>query len=30
MADQVMPLATYYRQPVGGRYCSVVEGRWAA
>jgi hypothetical protein len=29
MADEVMPLAVWYRQPKGGFYCVVVEG-WAA
>jgi hypothetical protein len=29
MADEVMPLSTWYRQPKGCFYCTVVEG-WAA
>jgi hypothetical protein len=29
MADEVMPMAVWYRQPKGAFYCVVVEG-WAA
>jgi hypothetical protein len=29
MADEVMPLAVWYRQPKGAFYCTVTEG-WAA
>jgi hypothetical protein len=29
MADELMPMAVWYRQPKGGFYCIVVEG-WAA
>jgi hypothetical protein len=30
MADELAPLAVWYRQPKGCFYCRVVEGRWAA
>ena len=29
MADELMPMAVWHRQPKGGFYCAVVEG-WAA
>jgi hypothetical protein len=29
MADELMPMATWYRQPKGAFYCVVVEG-WRA
>lgn len=29
MADELMPMAIWYRQPKHGFYCAVVEG-WAA
>jgi hypothetical protein len=29
MADELMPMAVWYRQPKDGFYCTVVEG-WAA